>query len=250
MRRALLLDLDDTLYDEAHYVQSGFRHVAEIASMTYGVDAQAALAFLEQRLRVAGRGRLFDDLLERNGLVADDVSVGVLVEAYRTHRPLIDLPAEVGNTLRQLRAGYLLAIVTDGLPAMQRRKVEALRLEEIVDTVVYCWEHDCQKPSPVGHRIALERLGGAVPAAVVGDNVSHDLPVAIALEVPFIRILRGRFADVVSPAAPIPVVELREFRSVPEVLRALESFPSDRISWPPFQAKVTRRNKPPRRDAQ
>ena len=119
-----------------------------------------------------------------------------------------------------LRQSFRLALVTDGLAAMQRRKVEALSLEASVDAIIYCWEEGCPKPSGRGFELALRKLD-ASGVAVIGDNVAHDLPAAVELGLPFIRVRGGRFADVETPAAPVEVIEIRSFPEVPSALRRL-----------------------------
>lgn len=216
-RCGLLIDLDDTLYDEYAYVQSGFRHVAQLVASEHGIAADSAARFLEARFRTDGRGRLFDALLEGHGIAATPAAVAVLVDAYRGHQPAIALDADVVETLVILRQTYRLAVVTDGLPVMQQRKVDALRVADLVDEVVFCWEHDQPKPSPEGFRIALTRLD--VPgAAVIGDHIDHDLPAAVALGLPFIRIRQGRYKALAAPAVDVPIIDVSAFRDVPEAL--------------------------------
>jgi putative hydrolase of the HAD superfamily len=221
-RRALLIDLDETLYQEHTYVASGFRHVAALVSPRCGHSSEEVYLFLEDRLRATGRGRVFDDLLLWCGLPATSDSVGKLVEAYRNHRPTISLAEDVRRTLRQLRRRFAIGIVTDGLGPVQRRKVDALGIDQLVDTVVYCWEHRHPKPSPAGFYLALDNLGDTPAAAVVGDDVRHDLPAAVALGVPFIRVRAGRFAWQHTPVVSVPVMEVSSFPHVPSALADLE----------------------------
>ena len=221
MRPALLVDLDDTLYDEQTYVQSGFRHVASMLSPECGVPPGQLLTFLQTRLEAEGRGRLFDDLLIAPGLPATAENVNRLVNAYRDHRPSIALADAVKRTLEQLRRHFVIGIVTDGLESIQRRKTDALGLGGIVDTIVYCWEHGEPKPSPRGFELALAQLGDPSVAAVVGDNVHHDLPAAVALGAPFIRIRGGRLKAVETPAVSIPVVEVGSFCDVPAAVASV-----------------------------
>jgi putative hydrolase of the HAD superfamily len=218
MRSALLVDLDDTLYDEQTYVQSGFRHVAAMVSAECAVPAGELFEFLQTRLAAQGRGRLFDDLLIAHGLSAGSENVKRLVNAYRDHQPAIALAADVKHTLETLREQFVIGIVTDGLASMQRRKTDALGLTGIVDTIVYCWEHGEPKPSAKGFQLALEQLGAPPLAAVVGDNVHHDLPAAVALGAPFIRVRGGRLKADDTPAVSIPVVEVGSFCDVPQAI--------------------------------
>lgn len=191
MARALILDLDDTLYDERDYVLSGFRAVAA----EIGGDPDGLFAAMVAELNANGRGKVFDRALASAGLAASPGRIAALVALYRGHRPRIALWPGVAEVLADLRRDHRLAIVTDGLGAMQRRKVEALGVEPLVDAVLYCWEHDSPKPDPAPYAEALRRLGAsAEEAVVIGDNPGHDMAAARALGVPSIRVLTGRFA--------------------------------------------------------
>ncbi|MEE9196783.1 MAG: HAD hydrolase-like protein, partial [bacterium] len=134
--RAVLFDLDDTLYPEISFVRSGFRTVAQHLADTESLAEEELFERLMSVLKRDGRGRVFDTVLRevgqnRPGLVA------VLVRVYRTHRPNIRLFKDVEPGLQRLRAmGLRMGIVTDGLASVQRNKIGALRLEPLVDTLV------------------------------------------------------------------------------------------------------------------
>ena len=83
----------------------------------------------------------------------------------RRHEPALALGSVAAAVLAQLRAdGWRLGILTNGLPATQRAKVEALGLEPRVDAVLYAEEHaPGGKPSRAAFDAALNALG--VPAA-------------------------------------------------------------------------------------
>jgi putative hydrolase of the HAD superfamily len=218
MIRALVIDLDDTLYDERRYVLSGFRAVAGEIASRLGGDPGALLDGMIADLDAEGRGRIFDRALERAGGHSDPALIETLVAAYRGHRPDITLWPGVADALVTLSRDYALAIVTDGQTRMQRRKVEALGVERLVQTVVYCWEHDAPKPSTVGCSEALRRLGAKIEEAVViGDNPAHDMAAARALGCPSIRVRTGRFARVEYPNFPA-TAEVPGFTDVPALL--------------------------------
>ena len=76
------------------------------------------------------------------------------------------------------RRSWGVAIVTNGLPSVQRLKVQALGLESPVDTVVYASEHGtgAGKPDREPFREALRRLGSRPSQAIfVGDNPDTDI---------------------------------------------------------------------------
>ncbi len=170
---AVLFDLDDTLYPEADFVASGFRAVAGHLAERAGVDAEAAVARLFELLHRDGRGRLFDTLLAELGL---DEPVETLIHLYRSHPPSLTLPGGSRRVLDELRRrGLRLGVVTDGMGAVQRRKLAALGVEPLVDAVVVSDELDSEKPAAVPYRVALDLLGVSPPAAAyVGDNPAKD----------------------------------------------------------------------------
>ncbi|MCR5878705.1 HAD-IA family hydrolase [Phenylobacterium sp. J367] len=222
MTRALLLDMDDTLYEERSYVLSGFRAVAEeIHAHFPHADADAVFAHLAETLESQGRGKLFDGALLAFRIEATPELVERLVAAYRHHTPDVALWPGVADTLAELRKSWKLAIVTDGLHAMQARKAEALGLADLVDTVVFCWEHEAPKPDPQGFRLALKRLGAeAADAVVVGDNPLHDIAAARAIGARSVRVRTGRFAALDAPRWRADA-EAASFADVPDALARL-----------------------------
>ncbi|WCL53061.1 HAD family hydrolase [Gimibacter soli] len=201
---AILLDLDDTLYEEADYVRSGYRHLGEVFATEAGVPAAAITGFLTGRFEAQGREGAFDALLLEFPVLALKVTVADLVDAYRKHQPTISFYPGAREMLGRLKGRYPVAIVTDGLPLMQRNKVQALGLEQLVDAIVYCWEEDAPKPDPAAYLKALALLGGSAESAlIVGDNPAHDELAAKALGCRFVRVLTGRFMDVPSAAVAI-----------------------------------------------
>ena len=220
MIRGVLFDLDETLYDEADFVAGGFRAVADEIAGIGEADAAEIVAFLHEELARHGRGRIFDAALLRFGGDPTPERIGALVETYRGHRPAIGLFPDARRVLERLRPGLRLAIVTDGLPAMQRSKIAALGLDRMVDTAIFCWEIDAPKPDPRGFWHALECLGVAPEEAlVVGDRPDHDIAAARTLGARSVRVRRGRYAD--SDAGPHAADrEIASLDDLPEILAA------------------------------
>lgn len=220
MARALIIDLDDTLYDERSYVLSGFSAVAaDIARRHPHLDPDALFAAMQAELDAHGRGRVFDRALAQAGLAPDRGMVAELVQSYRAHEPTIALWPGVAETLADLARDHRLAILTDGLPLMQRRKVAALGVEALVDEVLYSWEHESPKPDPACYAEALRRLGTtAEETVVIGDNPGHDMAAAHAIGARSIRVLTGKFAGQPDAGFPADAV-VASFPEAPPVLR-------------------------------
>ena len=174
--RAVIFDLDDTLYERDQFVQSGFAAVADALERRYNLPAPWMLATL-RRARVRGHaGRELQALCADHGLPAS--LVPELVEVVRRHEPALTLGSVATAVLAQMRAdGWRVAVLTNGLPATQRAKAEALGLEARVDAVLYAEEHaPGGKPSRAAFEAALAAV--AVPASravFVGDDLVRDI---------------------------------------------------------------------------
>jgi putative hydrolase of the HAD superfamily len=192
LHRAILFDLDDTLYREHDYVRSGFAAVARRLAALPGAPAIDELyGALEREWRLHGRGRVFDAVIERFGL---KVPVAELVEVYRSHEPELSLYPDAERALTRLEGSHVaFGILTDGIAQVQRRKLRALGLDRRVPCIVVSDDYglDASKPSAVPYRAALEQFG--VPAhdvVYVGDNPHKDFIGARALGMATIRVRR------------------------------------------------------------
>lgn len=134
--RAVLFDLDDTLYPEREFVESGFRVVARFLGSRFDLNESVLVRRMWGLLETRGRGRIFDALLGELNLYTEE-RLNTLVHLYRSHRPAIRLDESVRKTLRTLRdRGMRLGIVTDGMASVQRKKIASLEVEGLFDALV------------------------------------------------------------------------------------------------------------------
>ena len=172
--RALLFDLDDTLYPQCRFLFSGFAAVARYVEERWGVDGGLAFRLLMTSYN-NDRGHELDRLVEQLHLTE---STGSLVSVIRDHTPSLTLEPATLRTLRELRRSWRLAIVTNGVPTIQATKVTALGIDDLVDTVVYATEcgSGIGKPEPDPFLEALRRLDvPATQAIFVGDDEIADM---------------------------------------------------------------------------
>lgn len=215
--KAIVFDLDDTLYAERDYVLSGLRAVADWARVELGLPAGRSFAELNRLFESGVRGDTFDRWLSGHGLRPNG-RVAAMVDVYRRHRPQITLDRGVRELLERLGRSHHLGLVTDGYLEVQRRKVAALGLEQHFRAIVYSDSLGRQawKPSPRPFRLVLERLDVPSAAAVyVADNPAKDFRGARLVGMATIRIRRPdglyRHLEPASPedAADLEIASLR-----------------------------------------
>ncbi|MEP7118682.1 MAG: HAD family hydrolase [Acidobacteriota bacterium] len=179
--RALLFDLDDTLYPLQQFLMSGFRAVAAHVHVTWGHDPSRALDLLIAAYGT-DRGHEVDVLTDRMALPAG--AAATLIGVIHTHPPAIGLSRPVLALLAALRQDWRVGVVTNGRADIQARKVEALGLRSLVDTVVLASEHGTGlgKPEPAPFLAACRALG-VTPAQTVfvGDDLRCDIAGAHAV---------------------------------------------------------------------
>lgn len=219
--RAILFDLDDTLFPHRRFRLSGFAAAARAIESQSGLSAPALFA----RLVAASRdprtyGREVDAVLAEFSL---GMTKAQLIEGMRAHRPNLRLQPDVRRTLERLRAQWRLAIVTNGLPGVQRRKLQALGLVDAVDVVIYATEYGSGegKPDRAPFVAALTRLGIEAERAVfVGDDVRADIHGAACCGLRTIQTTQWRrVPQQALPAVPDAVVS--RITDVPQAAEAL-----------------------------
>ena len=218
-RRAVLFDLDDTLYPLDRFVLSGFRAVAAECERRWGVSREESLGVLTGAFTRV-RGRELQVLAEHLDL--DESVVPTLVQVIREHVPDLRLSDMAAATLRTLAADWVLGIVTNGRPDIQRRKVRALGLDALVTTVVYAHDlgHGAAKPAAAPFLAACRALDVDPTATVfVGDDPVCDVAGAHAVGMKTIW-LPSRL-DAASPAAAIADVLIASLADVPAAAHRL-----------------------------
>jgi putative hydrolase of the HAD superfamily len=202
--KAVLFDLDDTLYPEIEFVKSGFREVARHLASKHNLDEGSLFQQMLEILKRDGRGKIFDTLLENLGLFTPE-RVRTLVDLYRSHRPSISLYPDTLPTLEKLRRnGIQVGIITDAMASVQKNKVKALGLENLFDIIIYTEElgEGCSKPSPVPFKTALKLLQVPASEAVyVGDDPSKDFLAPNNLGMLTVQVVRQASKDL----TPVPL---------------------------------------------
>lgn len=193
--RALIFDLDDTLYPERRYLLSGYTAVAAYVDDLFEVPRADAFRTLVRAVRGGGRAQAFQALCETFDL--DPGIVPDLLDVLRAHRPDLRLPRDARRMLERARRGWRLAILTNGLPRVQARKIAALGLDLFVDRVIYACEYGDGrgKPDLATFQAALMALDVPADRSVfAGNDPWCDVAGARRAGLWTVRIRRGAFA--------------------------------------------------------
>lgn len=223
--KAVLFDLDETLYDHRHACQSGI----SVLQHQYPVLLQKSTEELEtlfwrmldvmyhevlqgkvtqeesRRLRIialfeACGAELPEDELER--------AIEAYNNAYRDGRRAIPGAVEVLTWLRE--QGYILAVVTNGLTHVQQDKMEVCGITHLIDHLITAQDVGTVKPERAMFDVALERCGvEAQDALMIGDSWGSDIIGAQAAGLPAIWFnRRGEVCQ--DPAIATEIVELNQ----------------------------------------
>jgi putative hydrolase of the HAD superfamily len=228
--RAVVFDLDDTLYPERAYVRGGFEAVARWASDTMGEEPQAVLDELWSMFEAGVRGDTFDRWLRRRGR-EPGTDRAAMIDAYRRHRPRLAPYPDVVPTLEGLHGRARLGLITEGAREVQDAKLDALGLRSWFNKVVVLGEEQRAnwKPSPRPFQLWLE--GSSIePATAVylGDNPAKDFRGARHAGWTSVRVRRsdGLHRDEEPEAAEArPDLEIPDLQSLASVLENLEAVP-------------------------
>ena len=191
---AICFDLDDTLIDDAAASSAGLRALMErIGHPDFGAarvlwDVQTEISFgayLRGDLSLEGQRR------ERVRALAVQAGHSGIAdqhcdELYRlyldAHRSAWQLFPDTIPALSALAsAGYRLAVLTNGLEALQHAKLQALELTPYFQAVVCADSAGVGKPDPRIFHLAAQRLG-VDPTSCwhVGDQIQADGVGAVA----------------------------------------------------------------------
>ncbi len=195
--KAIIFDLDDTLYSEKEYVRSGYAVISQALSHLKDKDIEKKLwkAFEEKKSAI-------DEFLHSENIYTDELKQQC-IELYRQHQPNIHLYEGVTEMLVQLRKrGLSIGIITDGRPEGQRAKIKALNLEKYVDKIIVTDELGgiaYRKPNEKAFVLIKELLDVEfLEMCYVGDNTKKDFiaPEKLGMKVIWFRNPDGLYCRV------------------------------------------------------
>ncbi|NQW20690.1 MAG: HAD family hydrolase [Chloroflexi bacterium] len=225
--KAVLFDLDDTLVPEMEPEGEALLIACGLAAEKYGVDPEAMSATVgeaaenlwaqwstpglyssiaysgweglwgppdipddglnDQENVIAYKRTAWDEVLAAHG-IADTALRDEIIERHRIER-IGRIRSTLGaqDVITELQADYLLAVVTNGSPKVQRFKLAKSGLAAYFGVVVVSGDVDVGKPNPLPFTTALNQLGiEARDAVMIGNSWGSDIQGAANLGMPSI----------------------------------------------------------------
>jgi putative hydrolase of the HAD superfamily len=216
----LIFDLDDTLYDERTYVNSGLKAVAKYGQEKFGWDAAASYKYMKEVLEKDGRGQVFDSWLAANGKISRSL-VMKCVKVYRHHNPELHISPQIQNLLVKLFPKYQLYLVTDGHKVVQQKKVEALNISKFFRKVMITHRYGIRNSKPsiyCFYRIREMEQCEWNEMVYIGDNPAKDFVNLNPLGITTVRVKTGMYRNVIAEPGYDAQISIENIGLLPETI--------------------------------
>jgi len=193
--KAIVFDLDDTLYDcSGTLVVRGRRQVAKtIARLINTSEEEAYQLQLEMEEKYGVKANIYEKIVSHYHLPGTYAQE--LLEEF-VHINISDITAfpDVIETLKRLKAqGYRLVLVTSGDKEMQRKKIDALGLNNrYFDDIVITERNKGQSKKACFQEIMKRYDLQAEEVICVGDKIDDELSASKSLGMVTVMFEHGR----------------------------------------------------------
>ncbi|HHT9112299.1 MAG: uridine diphosphate-N-acetylglucosamine-binding protein YvcK [Planctomycetes bacterium] len=196
--KAVIFDLDDTLYDCSGSLIDASRRRAAKALVEAGLPCTEEEVYQLQKELSEKHGPyhlIFNEIVNKYN--ADSKLVTIAYKAYNSSEVSEIKPFPYVNpTLKELKEkGYKLFLLTVGVHERQEKKINILGLKPYFDEIVISDQEiglpmeDCMRDLIERHNINFRE------AVMVGDRVREELRIAKSLGMTAIQMLHGRFKN-------------------------------------------------------
>lgn len=187
--KAVLFDLDDTLYAYNPCHEEGINQLVSYLTLAWGLKKEDVLAKYESSRRIvhdqlketaASHHRLLYmtklcESIDKNPITYAKYLEEVYWKGYFSRMELNENVIPIFDDL--VKRNVKIAIVTDLVAEIQYRKILYLGLEDYINVIVTSEEAGADKPNPAIFNLALNKLNLNSPDNVVfvGDSYSKDI---------------------------------------------------------------------------
>lgn len=190
MIKAVIFDMDDTLYPEYEYTLSGFLAVDQY------LEKKGILGFGKVAIHLfeeGNRGKIFNQALDILNIKYNKTDITQLINIYRRHIPKIKLFPDAKEILDILKGKVPLGLISDGYLEAQQMKVQALELCTQMDKIILTDEfgRNAWKPSSIPYQLISDYFKISPNELIyIGDNITKDFVMANKLGWTTVQIIR------------------------------------------------------------
>lgn len=226
--KALIFDIDNTLYDYDTAHAAALRAVFDKTGQTLGLSAErfTALhqeAFQIQTDRIGTQCAAIHNRLIRCQIMLEQIGkpisyapqmTGIYWSAFLAHMHLTPGAEECLSSSK--KAGYLIGIGTNMTADYQYAKLDRLGLLRYVDFMVTSEEAGVEKPEPKFFDLCVKKAGCSAGECVfIGDNLAYDVLGAKQAG------LHPVWLCPVTPQEEPPAARIRSLEELPDLLQSL-----------------------------
>jgi len=191
MIKAIIFDLDDTLYNEIDFVKSGYKVISKKISQDYKLNELLIYKKLIDLFNKSSKN-VFNRLLDKLNIEYSNEYIVELITLYREHYPNIKLTNDIIEMLIKLRdKGYKLGIISDGNYLTQKNKCDALKLSKYIDEIILTDKYGKEywKPNSYAFKLFIDKFNLQEENIIyVGDNPKKDFNIKKYLNIKTARI--------------------------------------------------------------
>lgn len=236
MIKAILFDLDDTLFDHTHASREGLRSVwkrytcfQEMTLDEFELEHRAMLEKIHLSQVLVGklsleeaRAERFKHLfLNRNVEVDFDTSTNAAEIFRNSFEKNFRKVKGAEELLRSLKKNFKIGIVTNNFVKEQENKLVEIGLKSYIDHMTTSEEIGVAKPHAILFNMTLEKLGvDAAEAVMIGDSWDNDIAGAHAVGMKCIWLNH----DKLTCPDPAKAIEIRSLENAEYIKTLITSF--------------------------
>jgi putative hydrolase of the HAD superfamily len=190
--KLIIIDLDDTIYSEYDFIQSGFQALASDI-MFYCHHDRTFLVKKMNEYYLEDKKRVFNNLISFLN-IEKIYSVSKCIETYKFHKPIIKPYQDFFSFYKKISLNKInLVLLTDGTIQQQKNKVIGLGIKDYFKSIYYSdyYGIDYRKPNPeIYNRIIKDFKVSVDEVIVIGDNPNKDFFCRKTLGICSIQIIR------------------------------------------------------------
>jgi len=200
MNKIFAFDLDNTLYEHQDFVKGAYKDVAAEVEKRTRISANDFYIKTINlwKILTSQCNHIFSDTLKEYGQYSVDLEKQLIL-VYRNHIPNIKPYYFVKEGLIMLNNFGQLALLSDGQPSVQRRKLSALKLEKYFDLKIYTGSlgREYYKPHSAGFKkICTQLKVNPNEVTYIGDNPYTDFETPKKLGMKTIRVKTGEYKSI------------------------------------------------------